>query len=153
MIHTIGVLSDTHGLLRPDIVDFLNGSDHIIHAGDIGAFQLLEELETIAPVTAVRGNVDYGAWTETLPLQAMVSIAGRRFRIIHILQDMTPDPVEERIDAVIFGHTHQPAEYRKNGILFFNPGSAGHRRFKTGVTAGLITVTDTGMDSRIVTFP
>jgi hypothetical protein len=145
---TIGVISDTHGLLRPEAIDYLRVSDLIIHAGDIGDPDILETLQSIAPTFAVRGNVDYGSWVQTLPDNDVVEVADKYIYVIHQLEALDLDPAGE-FDAVIFGHTHEPERRQTDGVLYFNPGSAGPRRFRLPVTIGNITVTSNGLESEI----
>jgi putative phosphoesterase len=128
----IGVISDTHGLLRPEAIAALSGSNLIIHAGDVGSLNVLEELRRIAPLTAVRGNVDHGDWAEQLPRTAVAEAEGRRLLILHDLHEL--DPAATGYDAIISGHSHQPREEVRNGVLYLNPGAAGPRRFKLPVT-------------------
>jgi uncharacterized protein len=126
---TIGVISDTHGLLRWEAEAALASVDHIIHAGDVGTPDILERLQRIAPVTAVRGNNDKGQWAEPLPATAIVDICGRRLYVVHDIAKLDVDPVADGIAAIIAGHSHKPAVSEKDGVLFVNPGSAGPRRF------------------------
>jgi putative phosphoesterase len=128
----IGVISDTHGLLRPEALAALNGVELIIHAGDVGSPDVLEQLRRIAPVTAVRGNVDHGDWAEHLPRTAVAEAEGRRLLILHDLHEL--DPAATGYDAIISGHSHQPLEDVRNGVLYLNPGAAGPRRFTLPVT-------------------
>jgi uncharacterized protein len=121
----IGVISDTHGLLRPQAVAALQGSALIIHAGDVGDPNILDELRKIAPVVAVRGNVDHGAWAVRLPQSEMVEHDGVRLYVLHILEDLDLDPATAGFHAVITGHTHRPKMETRDGVLYFNPGSAG----------------------------
>ena len=146
---TIGVISDTHGLLRPEAIEFLKSSDLIIHAGDIGNPDILEMLRSIAPTFAVRGNVDYGAWAQQLPEKEVVEVADKFMYIIHELESLDLDPAGE-FDAVISGHSHQPKNYQKDGVLYFNPGSAGPRRFTLPTTAGRITISQNGLEAEII---
>src|SRR5437016_8631846 len=125
MAATIGVISDTHGLLRPQAVAALRGSELIIHAGDIGSPDILAELREIAPMVAVRGNVDRGAWAARLPQIELVERDGVRLYVLHILDDVDLDPPMAGIHAVISGHTHQPKMETRDGVLYFNQGSAG----------------------------
>src|SRR5262249_9921073 len=138
----IGVISDTHGLLRAEAVAALHGSDLIIHAGDVGNPAILVELRKIAPVVAVRGNVDRDAWAHCLPQTNTIDVGGIRLYILHILDELALDPAAAGIHAVISGHTHQPKMETKNGVLYFNPGSAGPRRFTLPVTIGRLIVAD-----------
>jgi len=137
----IGVISDTHGLLRPQAVAALQGSALIIHAGDVGPAEILDELRKIAPVIAVRGNVDRGAWAERLPQSEIVEHEGIRLYVLHILDDLDLDPPTAGFHAVISGHTHRPKTETKDGVLYFNPGSAGPRRFDLPVSVGRLSVT------------
>ena len=131
---TIGVISDTHGLLRPEALSALAGSRHIVHAGDIGDPAVLEALARIAPVTAVRGNNDKGPWAMTLRETELVEIADTRIYVIHDLAQLDIDPAAEDIAVVIAGHSHRPAQRMEGGVLYLNPGSAGPRRFSLPVT-------------------
>ena len=125
---TVGIISDTHGLLRPEVASALSGSDRILHAGDIGDPQVLKQLERIAPVTAVRGNMDYGAWSNLLPVTEMVEVGGVYFYLLHDLIRLDLDPQAAGIQVVVSGHTHRPELFRRDGVVYLNPGSAGHRR-------------------------
>lgn len=134
----LGLIADTHGLLRPQALEALQGCARIIHAGDIGGrggqhAGILEALARIAPVTAVRGNNDRADWAEALPETARVEFAGLRIHVLHILGDLALDPVAEGIRVVVSGHSHQPRIETRNGVLYINPGSAGPRRFKLPV--------------------
>jgi uncharacterized protein len=137
---TIGVISDTHGLLRPEAVEALRGSDRILHAGDVGDPEILETLAQIAPVTAVRGNVDTGSWARTLREAEVVEAGGVSIYILHDLGqlDLKPEAAEFRV--VVYGHSHQPKIEEKNGVLYFNPGSAGPRRFHLPVSVGRLVI-------------
>ena len=148
--YIVGIISDTHGLLRPEAIEFLNGCDSIVHAGDLGDPDILKTLESIAPTFAVRGNVDRGLWARTLPDKDLVEAAGKLLYVIHNLDELDLDPAAAEIDAVIFGHSHMPASYEKDGVLYFNPGSAGPRRFKLPVTVGRFTIVDSGLKSEII---
>jgi putative phosphoesterase len=138
MMRTIGAISDTHGLLRPQALAALAGYDPIIHAGDVGSPDVLVKLGALAPVHAVRGNVDHGAWSADLPRMQRIEVDGFRIYVIHILAELNPQTANN-VDAVIYGHSHQPKIETKNGILFFNPGSAGPRRFRLPITVGRMT--------------
>ena len=146
---TIGVISDTHGLLRPEAIDCLETCNLIIHAGDIGNPDILEVLGSIAPTFAVRGNVDYGGWVQKLPDKEVVEVSDKFIYVIHQLEALDLDPAGE-FDAVIFGHSHEPERQQKNGVLYFNPGSAGPRRFKLPVTIGRITISENSLESDII---
>jgi putative phosphoesterase len=119
----IGVISDTHGLLRPAALDALRGSDYIIHAGDIGDPNILEELGQIAPVAAVRGNVDRGSWAKSIPTTDVLEAGGLSIYILHILQNLDLKPEAAGFAAVVCGHSHVPKQEVRNGVLYFNPGS------------------------------
>ena len=136
----IGVISDTHGLLRPQAVEALQGSTLIIHAGDVGRPEILDELRGIAPVVAVRGNVDNGAWADRLPQSEIVEHQGVRLYVLHILEDLELDPPTAGFHVVTSGHTHRPKMETKDGVLYFNPGSAGPRRFTLPVSVGKLVI-------------
>lgn len=136
----IGVISDTHGLLRPEAVRALSGVAQIIHAGDVGGPEVLEGLRSIAPVHAVRGNNDRGAWSGSLPLRLSLDMAGVRILVLHDLNELDAGSQTGGYRVVVSGHSHKAAVVQRDGILFVNPGSAGPRRFKLPVTIGHITV-------------
>ena len=136
----IGVISDTHGLLRPEAFEALRRSEHIIHAGDVGDPEILEQLRTIAPVTAVRGNVDKEAWTRKLPEAAVVELGGVSIYVLHDLSQLDLKPEAAGFGVVISGHSHVPKQETRGGVLYFNPGSAGPRRFKLPVCVGKLLV-------------
>ena len=121
----VGVISDTHGLLRPQALVALRGVDHIIHAGDVGGPEILEQLQSIAPLTVVRGNTDGGTWTREMARTEVVEVGGATFYVLHDLFDLDLSPQAAGFDAVIFGHTHEPEIRNEDGVLFLNPGSAG----------------------------
>jgi putative phosphoesterase len=146
----VGVISDTHGLLRPEAVSALESSDHIIHAGDIGDPEILAQLGAIAPVTAVRGNVDREAWARKLAEFEVLEIAGIAIYVLHSLADLDVKPEAAGFAAVVSGHSHAPKQEVRNGVLYFNPGSAGPRRFKLPVTLGRLTVQDGAVQGEIV---
>ena len=148
--HLIGVISDTHGLLRPEAVKALEGVELIIHAGDIGNPKVLAGLMRIAPVHAVRGNTDRGDWAADLPPTRVVEVGGVHLYVLHELFCLDLDPAAAGISAVIFGHSHSPPSERKNGILFLNPGSAGPRRFTLPVSLALLHVQNNGLISEFV---
>jgi uncharacterized protein len=137
---TIGVISDTHGLLRWEAEAALAGVDHIIHAGDIGTTEILERLQRIAPLTAVRGNNDKGSWADPLPATAIVDICSQRLYVVHDIAKLDVDPLANGIAAVIAGHSHKPGVSEKDGVLFLNPGSAGPRRFHLPVAIAKLFV-------------
>jgi hypothetical protein len=146
----IGVISDTHGLLRPEALAALQGSDYIIHAGDIGDPQILDKLVAIAPLTAVRGNVDHGAWTRKIPATNVLEIGEISIYVLHDLQELDLKPEAAKFAVVVYGHSHVPKQEVKNGVLYFNPGSAGPRRFKVPVSVGRMTIEDGRIDSEIL---
>jgi putative phosphoesterase len=128
--HRIGLISDTHGLLRPEAIGFLRSSDYIIHAGDIGDGAILEQLGAIAPVTAVRGNNDRERWARAVPETASLEVGKISIYVLHNLAELELDPVAEGFKVVVSGHSHQPLVKERDGVLYVNPGSAGPRRFK-----------------------
>jgi uncharacterized protein len=146
----IGVISDTHGLLREQALAALGGSDHIIHAGDIGAPEIPGKLAEIAPVTAVRGNVDRAAWARKIPETEVLELEGASIYVLHRLQDLDLKPEAAGFRVVIFGHTHVPKQDISNGVLYLNPGSAGPRRFRLPVTVGRLIVEGANVSSEII---
>jgi uncharacterized protein len=138
----IGIISDTHGLFRSEAVELLRGSEHIIHAGDIGAPEIIPELRKIAPVTAIRGNVDTQTWARAFAETEVVELGGMDFYIIHDANALDLNPKAAGFAAVISGHSHQPKQEMKNGVLYFNPGSAGPRRFKLPISVGRMEIGD-----------
>ena len=139
---TIGLISDTHGLLRPEAVAALGGSDFIVHAGDIGSREVLDGLARLAPVTAIRGNVDRGDWAVGLPTTEVLDAGGTYFCVVHNLAELDRDPVAAGFQAVVSGHSHQPLIREKGGVLYVNPGSAGPRRFSLPISLGRLTITE-----------
>ncbi|HEX6465959.1 MAG TPA: metallophosphoesterase family protein [Terriglobales bacterium] len=146
----IGVISDTHGLLRPEAVNALRGSDFILHAGDVGDPAILPQLEKIAPLTAIRGNIDTGLWAVRLPETAVVKIAGISIFMVHDVKQLAISPDREGHGAVVYGHSHQPLSELRNGVLFFNAGSAGPRRFRLPISVGKITIQEGQIRGEIV---
>jgi putative phosphoesterase len=138
----IGVISDTHGLLRPEALKALRGTQHIIHAGDVGVPEILEELSNIAPLTAVRGNVDKGAWALTLPETDVLEVGGISIYVLHDVAQLDLKPKAAGFGVVVSGHSHVAKQETRDGVLYFNPGSAGPRRFKLPVSVGRLTVED-----------
>ena len=130
----VGLISDTHGLLRPEALAALAGAELIVHAGDVGKPEILDALRAIAPVVAVRGNVDLGAWAKTLPKTAVAQAGDALVYVLHDLDELDLDPAAAGFAAVVSGHSHQPRSYRRAGVLYINPGSAGPRRFRLPVT-------------------
>jgi putative phosphoesterase len=134
----VGIISDTHGLLRPEAEVALRGVDLIVHAGDVGNLEVLTKLKRIAPVFAVRGNVDTDPWAQQLPLTTVVQADGVSFYVLHNLREMGLPPDAARFDFVISGHTHQPQQSERQGVLYVNPGSAGPKRFHLPVTLAVV---------------
>lgn len=149
----IGVISDTHGLLRPEAVELLRGSEHIIHAGDIGSPDIVAELKKIAPVTAIRGNVDVQSWARQFAETEVVELARRSIYVIHDLNALELKPQAAGFAAVICGHTHQPKQETREGVLYFNPGSAGPRRFLLPLSVGRLELLEGEMRATIVELP
>jgi len=133
-VRKIGLISDTHGLLRPEALEALRGSELVLHAGDVGKQEVLEELRKLAPVVAIRGNVDTDLWCSTLKNSELVETSAATFYLIHNIGDLDLNPAAAGINVVLFGHSHQPAQYKKDGVLYINPGSAGPRRFSLPIT-------------------
>lgn len=146
----VGVISDTHGLLRDEAIRALAGSGRIVHAGDIGNPGILEALSKIAPVTAVRGNVDRERWAGFLPLAETIEVETATVYVLHDLADLDLDPRAAGIQAVISGHSHQPLSEIRNGVLYLNPGSAGPRRFRLPVTLARLHVNGTKLRPELV---
>ena len=138
----VGIISDTHGLLRPEAIRHLAGTDHIIHAGDIGASEVIDGLRRIAPTTAIRGNIDVGEWAKDYPDSELVVLGGRSLYVLHNLKEIKLDPAASGFDVIISGHSHRPKIEPKNGVLYVNPGSAGPRRFKLPIAVAIITLSD-----------
>jgi putative phosphoesterase len=146
----VGVISDTHGLLRPQAIAALNGAAIIFHAGDVGKPQVIEELRVLGRIFAVRGNVDAGAWAARLPMTRRVEVGRMSFFVLHRIAELDFDPAGAGIDAVVFGHSHRPSIETREGVLFLNPGSAGHRRFRLPVTVARVSVSGERMRAEIV---
>ena len=136
----IGVLSDTHGLLRPEVLPALAGVEHILHAGDVGDPAILDRLREIAPVTAIRGNIDVSGACSELSAVAAVELGGSLVYMLHSLADLDLNPKAAEIGVVVFGHSHVPSAENRDGVLYLNPGSAGPRRFRLPVTVALLRV-------------
>ncbi len=136
----IGVVSDTHGLLRPEVLPALAGVDHILHLGDVGGASILKTLERIAPIHAIRGNVDSESPCSRLPETDVLLFEGHYLYLLHDLSTLHLDPAAAKFSVVLYGHTHRPTIDRKKGVLYFNPGSCGPRRFELPVTIGLLTI-------------
>jgi len=146
----LGVISDTHGLVRPEAVRVLEGVDLIVHAGDIGGPEVLAALRAIAPVHAVRGNNDYGDWAWPLPASLTVTVGEATLHVLHDIAELDLDPGAAGIDAVVTGHSHRPLIERKGGVLFLNPGSAGPRRFTLPIALATVEVRGRSLDPKIV---
>ena len=146
----IGLISDTHGLLRPEVVAFLRGSDHIIHGGDIGSGELLDALARIAPVTAVRGNNDKAAWADALREIESVTFGRTNVHVLHDLAQLDIDPVAAGVRVIVSGHSHKPVVLHKNGVVYVNPGSAGPRRFRLPIAVGELIIAGDTITPRIV---
>jgi uncharacterized protein len=146
----VGVISDTHGLLRPEAVDSLRGVSLILHAGDVGKPEVLEALRRLAPTLVVRGNVDHGDWASRLPVSEIVQVGDHSFYMLHDIGEFDLDLPTAGFAAMIFGHSHQPSIETRGGVLFLNPGSAGPRRFKLPVSVAHIRVSGAGLDPEIV---
>lgn len=146
----IGVISDTHGLLRPEALRALAGADLIVHAGDVGSPEVLEALRTVAPVVAVRGNNDRAPWASALAETEVVESGGRTLYVLHDLKTLDLDPRAAGFDAVIAGHSHQPRIERRDGVLYLNPGSAGPRRFRLPIALAWLDVDAARIDAKIV---
>jgi len=142
----VGVISDTHGLLRPEALAALAGVEHILHAGDVGDFGILAELRKIAPVTAIRGNVDVSGACAELPATEVVELGGRVFYLVHSVHDLDVKAESAGIDVVVSGHSHKPGIERRGGVMYLNPGSAGPRRFKLPVSVAIVD----GAEARIL---
>ena len=146
----VGVISDTHGLLRPEAVTALQGVDHLLHAGDVGDAAILAQLSTIAPVTAIRGNIDRSGECAQLPATELVELGGVTFYMLHDVKELDLDPRSAEIGVVVSGHSHKPAMERRKGVLFLNPGSAGPRRFSLPITVAIVTVENGAAQAEIV---
>lgn len=157
-MRTVGVISDTHGLLRDEAVAALEGSDLILHAGDVGGSEILERLSRIAPVAVVRGNTDHGEasamWAEREVVPLTGGTTGVLAYMLHDIDRLDLDPAAAGFSVVVYGHSHRPAMERREGVLYFNPGAAGHRRFALPVTVGRLLVGDDGaVSGEIVELP
>jgi putative phosphoesterase len=148
--HLLGIISDTHGLVRPQAVKALAGVEVIIHAGDIGDAEVLEALRAVAPVVAVRGNNDKGDWALALPATEVVEVGRAALYVLHDVKALDLDPVAAGFDAVISGHSHRPAMATRQGVLFLNPGSAGPRRFKLPVSVARLRIRGKTLDAQLV---
>ena len=149
-VQRIGLISDTHGLLRPEALDALRGSDLILHAGDVGKPEILDELRKLAPVVAIRGNVDTSPWAKKLKETELVETAAATFYLIHNINELDLAPSAAGIHVVLFGHSHQPAQYEKDGVLYINPGSAGPRRFNLPISLARLNLSKTPIEIEFV---
>jgi hypothetical protein len=146
----IGVISDTHGLLRPEALAALRDVDRVLHAGDVGKAEILDRLRELAPVTVVRGNVDRETWAAALPDSDLVEFEGVSIYILHDLSRLDLKPEAADIRVVVYGHSHQPKIEEKNGVLYFNPGSAGPRRFQLPVTVGRLLIKNKKISAELI---
>lgn len=146
----VGVLSDTHGLLRPEALEAMEGAERILHAGDVEDAAILDALGRMAPVTAVRGNVDRGIWSQSLPMTQTVDIGGALVHMVHDIETLGLDPAAAGLAAVVYGHSHRPEATYRDGVLFLNPGSAGPRRFDLPVTVARLRAGPEGLQAEIV---
>lgn len=146
----IGVISDTHGLLRPEAVAALADVDAILHAGDVGDPAILDRLNALAPVTAIRGNVDTAGPCSLLPATEMIELGGKTIYMVHSVGDLDIEPTAAGVSVVISGHSHRPGIEDLRGVLYLNPGSAGPRRFRLPITVAYLNVDDAGVNARIV---
>jgi putative phosphoesterase len=147
---TVGLISDTHGLLRPQAIAALRGSDFIVHAGDVGDPSVLAGLSRLAPVTAVRGNVDKGSWASSLRETAVLEVGRVLIFVLHNLDDLDLDPAAAEFRVVVSGHSHQPGSHEKDGVLFVNPGSVGPRRFRLPIVLGRLHIAGTGVTDELI---
>lgn len=146
----MGIISDTHGLLRPEALKALEGSDLIIHAGDVGKPEILDSLLSLAPIIAIRGNVDHGEWAQSIPKTQIAEVGEVLLYVLHDLHELDLDPAAAGFSAVISGHSHMPSIEQRNGVLYLNPGSAGPRRFSKPVSLAQITVQNSSVSARII---
>jgi uncharacterized protein len=151
MAHVVGLISDTHGLLRPEAVHALTGTEHIIHAGDVGKASVLTSLQAIAPVTAVRGNVDREAWAARLPKTAVLELDHTSIYVIHDIAELDLVPEAAELSAVAFGHSHRPSMETRRGVTFVNPGSAGPARFSLPISLALMHVNAGAVEVELIT--
>ena len=152
-VFRVGLISDTHGLLRPEAIEALRGSDFIVHAGDIGDAGILEHLSRIAPVTAVRGNIDKSSWAKALPETAVLQVGEAFIYVVHDIADLDLDPAAAGLHAVVSGHSHRPFQQVREGVLMINPGSAGPRRFNLPISAGELLVSGSQLTLRLFELP
>ena len=146
----VGIISDTHGLLRPEAVAALQGSDLIIHAGDVGKPEVIDTLRGVAPTFVVRGNIDKAHWAQALPMTELVAVGASWFFVLHEISQLDLDPATASFAAVVYGHSHVPSIETRDGVLFLNPGSAGPRRFKLPVTVARVVISGRRLAPEIV---
>jgi putative phosphoesterase len=146
----VGLISDTHGLLRPEAKGFLRGSDHIVHGGDIGTPDILRELSDVAPVSAVRGNNDFGAWAEALPQTELLRFGDVFVYVLHDLADLEIEPKAAGVGVVVSGHSHRPRIEERDGVVYVNPGSAGPRRFRLPIAVAELVIDGRSIEARVV---
>ena len=151
--HVIGLISDTHGLIRPEALEVLQGVDLIIHAGDIGKREVIDALQDIAPVLAIKGNNDIGGWAHRFPETKLTKLGNTRLFVIHNVNELACDPVARRYQVVVSGHSHKPSVSTRDGVLFVNPGSAGPRRFKLPIAVAKLFIEDNQVNAAIIELP
>ena len=149
-LHVIGLISDTHGLVRPEAIEALQGVDLLIHAGDIGKPEVLDALKAIGPLVAIKGNNDIAAWAKPLPDTRLVQTAYTRLFVIHNVKELDCDPATKGYDVIISGHSHKPSIVTRDGVLFVNPGSAGPRRFKLPVAVGKLFIQNQKVNAELI---
>jgi uncharacterized protein len=149
----IGVISDTHGLLRPAAIAALRGVEHIIHAGDVGSPEILEELSSLAPLAVIRGNIDKGAWAHALPESEVLEIGGISIYVLHDLAKLDLNPKAAGFHVIVSGHSHIPKHEMRDGVLYFNPGSAGPRRFRLPISLGRLIVEEGTVRPELLQLP
>ena len=149
----VGVISDTHGLLRPEALQALEGAEHILHAGDVGNPEILSALNRVAPITTIRGNIDEGGACGHLPATELIELGGNSIYMLHDVKKLDLNPAAAGIAAVVFGHSHKPLLEWRRGVLFLNPGSAGPRRFQLPLTVACLHIEAAGLNAQIVTLP
>ena len=147
---TIGIISDTHGLLRPEVITSFKGVDLLLHAGDVGDPEVIDDLESIAPLVVVRGNMDYGSWADQLPVSRSLCIAKTNLFLIHALEWIEPQFELKRYQVIVSGHTHRPLIKKKGDVLFFNPGSAGHQRGGHAVSVGKLVLCNGQLEAQLI---
>jgi uncharacterized protein len=149
-LHVIGLISDTHGLVRPEAIEALRGVDLVIHAGDIGKPEVLDALKAVSPLVAIKGNNDIGAWAKPLPDTQLVQTANTKLFVIHNVKELDCDPAAEGYKVIISGHSHKPSILARDGVLFVNPGSAGPRRFKLPVAVGKLFIQNQKVNAELI---